>query len=48
MMRSSKEKIKKINKRWHFLFNVVIDSFDLREIELNGRHFGQLITQSNI
>jgi hypothetical protein len=25
--------------RWPFLFNAVIDSFDLREIELSGRQF---------
>ncbi|KAJ1292154.1 hypothetical protein BS78_02G370400 [Paspalum vaginatum] len=28
-----------LRSRWPFLFNVVIDSFDLREIELSGRQF---------
>ena len=39
-MRHSKEKNKvNFNPRWPFLFNAVIDSFDLREIELTGRQF---------
>jgi hypothetical protein len=39
-MRHSKEKNKNnFNPRWPFLFNAVIDSFDLREIELSGRQF---------
>jgi hypothetical protein len=29
----------RFNDRWPFLFNVVIDSFDLQEIELTGRQF---------
>ena len=37
IMRHNKEKNKdNFNPRWPFLFNVVIDSFDLREIELTG------------
>jgi len=40
IMRHSKEKNKvNFNPRWPFLFNTVIDSFDLREIELTGRQF---------
>src|SRR5438128_7378335 len=40
VMRHSKEKNNnRFNNRWPFLFNVVIDSFDLREIELTGRQF---------
>jgi len=40
MMRHSKEKNNnRFNYRWPFLFNAVIDSFDLREIELTGRQF---------
>ena len=40
IMRHSKEKNKvNFNPRWPFLFNVVIDSFDLHEIELTGRQF---------
>jgi len=40
IMRHSKEKNKNnFNPRWPFLFNAVIDSFDLREIELTGRQF---------
>ena len=36
----SKEKNNnRFNYRWPFLFNAVIDSFDLREIELTGRQF---------
>jgi hypothetical protein len=27
------------NDRWTSVFNVVIDSFDLREIDLSGRQF---------
>ena len=39
-MRSSREKNKNnFNVRWPFLFNAVIDSFDLREIDLTGRQF---------
>jgi hypothetical protein len=39
-MRNSKEKNNdRYSDRWPFLFNVVIDSFDLREIELSGRQF---------
>jgi len=40
IMRHNKEKNKdNFNPRWPFLFNDVIDSFDLREIELTGRQF---------
>ena len=40
IMRHSKENNKtNFNPRWPFLFNAVIDSFDLREIELTGRQF---------
>ncbi|KAG2576580.1 hypothetical protein PVAP13_6NG031666 [Panicum virgatum] len=40
IMRHSKEKNKNnFNPRWPFLFNAVIDSFDLREIELTGHQF---------
>ena len=39
-MTHSKEKNKdNVNPRWPFLFNAVIDTFDLREIELTGRQF---------
>ena len=39
-MRHNKEKNKdNFNPRWPFLFNAVINSFDLREIELTGRQF---------
>jgi hypothetical protein len=39
-MRHSKEKNNdRFNDRWPFLFYVVIDSFDLREIELTGHQF---------
>ena len=39
-MRHGKEKNKvSFNPRRPFLFNAVIDSFDLREIELTGRQF---------
>src|SRR6266498_5209622 len=39
-MRSSKEKKKdNFNNCWPFLFNAVIDSFDLSEIELTRRQF---------
>jgi hypothetical protein len=40
IMRNSKEKNNdRFNNRWTFLFNAVIDSFDLREIDLTGRQF---------
>ena len=40
IMRHSKEKNKdNFNPRWPFLFNAVIDSFDLREIDLVGRQY---------
>jgi hypothetical protein len=40
IMQHSKEKNNdRFNDRWSFLFNAVIDSFDLREIELIGRQF---------
>jgi len=40
IMRHIKEKNKdNFNPRWPFLFNAVIDSFDLREIELTGQQF---------
>ena len=40
IMIHSKEKNKhNVNPRWPFLFNAVIDIFDLREIELIGRQF---------
>jgi endonuclease/exonuclease/phosphatase family metal-dependent hydrolase len=39
-LRNSKEKNNnRFSERWPFLFNAVIDSFDLREIELTGRRF---------
>ena len=39
-MRHIKEKNKdNFNPQWSFLFNAVIDSFDLREMELTGRQF---------
>jgi hypothetical protein len=39
-MRHSKEKNNdRFNDRWPFLFNAVIDSFDLWEIELTGQQF---------
>jgi hypothetical protein len=39
-MRRSKEKNNdRFNGRWPFLFNVVIDSLDLREIDLTGRQY---------
>jgi hypothetical protein len=39
-MMSRKEKNQNnFNMRWPFLFNAIIDNFDLREIELNGRQF---------
>ena len=40
IMRHSREKnINNFNPRWPFLFNAVIDSFDLREIDLTGRQY---------
>jgi hypothetical protein len=40
ILRNSKEKNNnRYSERWPFLFNAVIDSFDLREIELTGRRF---------
>src|SRR5438128_5030747 len=40
MMRNIKEKNNnRFNYCWPFLFNAVIDSFDLKEIELTGRQF---------
>lgn len=40
ILRSSTEKNNnRYNDRWPFLFNAVIDSFDLREIALAGRQF---------
>ncbi|KAJ1293746.1 hypothetical protein BS78_01G092600 [Paspalum vaginatum] len=40
ILRSSKEKNNdRFNCRWPFLFNVVIDSFDLRKIDLTGRQY---------
>ncbi|WVZ60059.1 hypothetical protein U9M48_010126 [Paspalum notatum var. saurae] len=40
ILRSSKEKNNdRFNCRWPFLFNDVIDSFDLREIDLTGRQY---------
>src|SRR6266508_3833486 len=40
VMRHSTEKNNnRFNYRWPFLFNAVIDSFDLREITLSGRRF---------
>jgi hypothetical protein len=42
-MRHSKEKNNdRFNDHWPFLFNAVINSFDLREIELIG--LGKLFT----
>jgi hypothetical protein len=39
-MRNNKENNNdRYSDRWPFLFNTVIDSFDLREIELSGRQF---------
>ncbi|WVZ91838.1 hypothetical protein U9M48_037961 [Paspalum notatum var. saurae] len=40
ILRNSKEKNnERYSERWPFLFNVVIDSFDLREVKLLGRQF---------
>jgi hypothetical protein len=40
IIRNSKEKNNdRYSDKWPFLFNAVIDSFDLREIELSGRQF---------
>ena len=40
IMRHSKEKNKdNFNSHWPFLFNAVIDSFDLWEIDLTGRQY---------
>jgi exonuclease III len=40
ILRNSKEKNNdRYCDRWPFLFNAVIDSFDLREIEMSGRQF---------
>ncbi|KAJ1265191.1 hypothetical protein BS78_08G060300, partial [Paspalum vaginatum] len=40
IMRSSKEKnSNKYSNRWPFLFNAVIDSFYLQEIDITGRQF---------
>jgi hypothetical protein len=40
IMRNSKEKNNdRFSDRWPFLFNAVIGSFDLREIDLTGRQF---------
>ena len=40
IVRSSKDKNNdRYVDRWPFLFNAVIDSFDLREIDLTGRQF---------
>jgi hypothetical protein len=40
ILRNSREKNNdRYNDRWPFLFNAVIDSFDLQEIELSGHQF---------
>jgi len=40
ILRNSGEKTNnRYNDRWPFMFNAVIDSFDLREIDLTGRQF---------
>jgi hypothetical protein len=40
IIRSSSEKNNdRFDERWPFLFNTVIDSLDLREIEISGRRF---------
>jgi hypothetical protein len=40
ILRSTKEKNKgNFNERWSFLFNVVIDELNLRELEMSGRKF---------
>jgi hypothetical protein len=40
IIRNNKEKNNNIfSDRWSFLFNAVIDSFDLREIDLTGRQY---------
>jgi hypothetical protein len=40
IMKHRKEKNNDIfNDRWPFLFNAVIDSFDLQKIELTGHQF---------
>lgn len=40
ILRNSREKNNdRFNNRWPFLFNAVIDSFDLREIVLTGRQY---------
>jgi hypothetical protein len=36
---SSEKNNNRFEERWPFLFDVVIDSLDLREIELSGRKF---------
>jgi hypothetical protein len=47
-MRHKKEKNNdRFNDRWPFLFNAVIDSFDLREIELTGHQFTWANSLSN-
>ena len=45
IMRYSKEKNKdNFNPHWPFLFNTDIDSFDLREKKLTGKHLpGQIL-----
>ena len=51
IMTHSKEKNKdNVNPRWPFLFNAVIDTFDLREIELTGQtiHLGKFSCRSNV
>jgi hypothetical protein len=40
IIKNSKEKNNdRYSDKWPFLFNAIIDSFDLREIELSGRQF---------
>jgi endonuclease/exonuclease/phosphatase family metal-dependent hydrolase len=40
IVRNNKKKNNdRYSAKWPFLFNAVIDSFDLREIELSGRQF---------
>jgi hypothetical protein len=39
MWKNSEKNNDRFEERWPFLFNTVIDSLDLREIEMSGRKF---------
>jgi endonuclease/exonuclease/phosphatase family metal-dependent hydrolase len=39
IIRSPKKKNNRYNDRWSFLFNVVINNLDLRELQLSGRQY---------